>query len=418
MINGGVDMLMVSKKANAERIFKHAKRYTEHNYIPESRLTDAVTRILTVKMAMGLIEKVQLDEEAPIQKVVDETIKYPSLSSGNEYQDSLSAVQESLVLLKNTNTLPARGLLSSIKYVVLIGEKIHNINRLTRIQLFRNFDNIGMQCGGWSVRWQGVEGNEFWTGALKDKSNASSILDALKKLQSVNNFELIYPNYTNLNNELTIEQERTKFINDLKVKRKDLNSRNTLIIGTFGEFPYAEGDGDVNIPYCKLEDNDGCKYNPTTNPYAPGSQLRTLKVDFAKFDSEVLSTIREQDKNIPLVSVLLSGRPMLIDDLITNSNAVLAAWLPGTSGGQGIVDAIVGNYVIKPSSASTRNTLSMDWPADMVLFILFRHLWRISLFTALTAQSPRLTTLSSPQAMASPPQAMPSSCHNDPFALN
>jgi hypothetical protein len=42
---------------------------------------------------------------------------------------------------------------------VLIGEKIHNVNRLTRIQLFRNFDNIGMQCGGWTVRWQGVEGN-------------------------------------------------------------------------------------------------------------------------------------------------------------------------------------------------------------------------------------------------------------------
>jgi beta-glucosidase-like glycosyl hydrolase len=45
-------------------LFKHAKRYTEHNYIPESRLTDAVTRILTVKMAMGLVEKVQLEPES------------------------------------------------------------------------------------------------------------------------------------------------------------------------------------------------------------------------------------------------------------------------------------------------------------------------------------------------------------------
>jgi beta-glucosidase len=223
-----------------------------------------------------------------------------------------------------------------------------------------------MQCGGWSVRWQGVEGNEFWSGDLKAKANASSILDALKALQSKNSFELIYPNYTNLNNEVTIEQDRTKFINDLKLRRKDLNSRNTLVIGTFGEFPYAETDGDVNIPYCKLEDNPGCIYNPTTNPYAPAAQLRTLKTDFAKFDSEVLTTIREQDKNIPLVSVLLSGRPMLIDGILANSNAVIAAWLPGTSGGQGIVDAIVGTYRVKPSSASTRNTLSMDWPADMV----------------------------------------------------
>ena len=97
-----------------------------------------------------------------------------------------------------------------------------------------------MQCGGWSVRWQGFEGNDFWTGANKVKTNASSLLDGLKDLQkSGASFELIYANYTNLNNEVIIEQERTKFINDLKVKRKDMNARNTLIIGTFGEYPYA-----------------------------------------------------------------------------------------------------------------------------------------------------------------------------------
>jgi len=91
-----------------------------------------------------------------------------------------------------------------------------------------------MQCGGWTVRWQGVEGNLYWTGDLKTKSNASSILDALKNVQKTNNFEIIFPNYSSLTNEITIDQERTKFINDLKVKRKDMNSRNTLIIGTFG----------------------------------------------------------------------------------------------------------------------------------------------------------------------------------------
>lgn len=109
-----------------------------------------------------------------------------------------------------------------------------------------------MQAGGWSVRWQGVEGNQFWSGDLKGKSNASSILDALKALQAKNNFEIIYPNYTNINNDILIEQERTKFINDLKVKRSNLTFRNTLIIGAFGQFPYAESDGDVNIPYCRL----------------------------------------------------------------------------------------------------------------------------------------------------------------------
>ena len=248
---------------------------------------------------------------------------------------------------------------------------------------------------------------------MKTRSNASSVLDALRALQGKNNFELIYPNYTNINNELTIEQERTKFISDLKLKRKDLNSRNTLVIGTFGEFPYAESTGDVNIPYCKSEDTRGCLYNPVSNPYAPGSQLRTLKTDFAKFDSEVLTTLREQDKNIPLVSVLLSGRPMLVDDLLASSNAVIAAWLPGTSGGQGIVDAIVGDYIIRPKSASSRNTLSMDWPADMVHLILFRPLSKTSPFTAQTGPSPKSIARSSPQDSDCPPTILDSFIENN-----
>lgn len=63
MVNSGVDMFMVSKKASVERLFKHAKKATEHNYIPESRLTDAVAKILSVKLAMGLVEKVQMEEK-------------------------------------------------------------------------------------------------------------------------------------------------------------------------------------------------------------------------------------------------------------------------------------------------------------------------------------------------------------------
>ena len=59
MINAGVDMFMVSKKAMVERFFKHVKKLVSHGYVPESRLHDAVTRILTVKMSMGLVEKLQ-----------------------------------------------------------------------------------------------------------------------------------------------------------------------------------------------------------------------------------------------------------------------------------------------------------------------------------------------------------------------
>lgn len=73
------------------------------------------------------------------------------------------------------------------------------------------------------------------------------------------------------------------------------------------------------------------------------------------------------DKNIPLISVLFSGRPMLIESILNESSAFIASWLPGTSGGQGIVDSITGDYTFKPNGGNDRtNTLSIDWPRTMV----------------------------------------------------
>ena len=64
------------------------------------------------------------------------------------------------MLLKNSNVIPVKA--SGLEYVVLVGEKIININGLSKYELFKNYDNIGMQSGGWSLRWQGFEGNSQW----------------------------------------------------------------------------------------------------------------------------------------------------------------------------------------------------------------------------------------------------------------
>jgi len=60
MINAGVDMMMISSHENIfgsllQRIIKEAKKNVEKGHILEQRLEDAVTRILAVKFAMGLI---------------------------------------------------------------------------------------------------------------------------------------------------------------------------------------------------------------------------------------------------------------------------------------------------------------------------------------------------------------------------
>lgn len=58
---------------------------------------------------------------------------------------------------------------------------------------------------------------------------------------------------------------------------------------------------------------------------------------------------------------------MFIDKILAESTAVLHAFLPGTSGGQGIVNALTGAYIMRPNGQTdVRNTLSFDWPKNNV----------------------------------------------------
>lgn len=54
----------------------------------------------------------------------------------------------------------------------------------------------------------------------------------------------------------------------------------------------------------------------------------------------------------------------MINQILSSSNAVISAWLPGTAGGQGIFEAISGDYLLRPKGTK-KNTLSVDWPVDM-----------------------------------------------------
>jgi beta-glucosidase len=70
---------------------------------------------------------------------------------------------------------------------------------------------------------------------------------------------------------------------------------------------------------------------------------------------EDIATIENMKKaGIPVVVVLLSGRPLLIEKVLDKSDAFVAAWLPGTEG-QGVADVLFGDY--KPTGK-----LSFSWP--------------------------------------------------------
>lgn len=59
-----------------------------------------------------------------------------------------------------------------------------------------------------------------------------------------------------------------------------------------------------------------------------------MALSYDDFSLQVLAAI---DSKIPLITVLLVGRPMIVNDEINRANAFVAAWLPGTTGGEAIV---------------------------------------------------------------------------------
>lgn len=69
-------------------------------------------------------------------------------------------------------------------------------------------------------------------------------------------------------------------------------------------------------------------------------------------DIETINRVRNQ--GVPVVVILLSGRPLIIEPEIKNWDALIAAWLPGAEA-QGIADVLFGDY--KPSGK-----LPHTWP--------------------------------------------------------
>jgi beta-glucosidase len=128
-INAGIDMNMVPY--DYIRFIDTMKSALQNGDIPEERIDDAVRRILTVKMELGLFEHPYNDPT--LVEVVGSTA----------HRDlARQAVRESLVLLKNdSDVLP---LAKNARMIYIAGQ---------------GADDMGMQCGGWTTGWQGETGD-------------------------------------------------------------------------------------------------------------------------------------------------------------------------------------------------------------------------------------------------------------------
>jgi beta-glucosidase len=150
-------------------------------------------------------------------------------------------------------------------------------------------DDLGRQCGGWTVSWQG-------SGQL---TRGTTILEAIRKTVSPETVVTFSPDGG-------------------EIKNAD------AVIAVVGEAPYAEMKGDrTNL---ELAAND----------FALVAQARAA--------------------GAPVVTLLISGRPLILNSSLADSSAFVAAWLPGTEG-QGVADVLFGD-------AKPTGKLPREWPRD------------------------------------------------------
>ena len=260
-------MVMLSGTGKVRDFARHLPELVNEGKVPMARIDDAVTRILRVKFAMGLMNKpVELKADTGLQQ-----------EFGSEAHRAVAreAVRKSVVLLRNE------------------GKVLPLSRKAKRIHVAgRGADDMGLQCGGWTINWQGKRG-PVTTGGM-------TILAALRKAAGPE---------TAITTSLGVEE----------VKGAD------VAVVVIGEEPYAERVGD--------------------------------RADLALAPEDLAVVSDAKAAGVPVVVVLLSGRPMILGDVALKADAILAAWLPGTEG-QGVADVLFGD-------ASPTGKLSFAWPRSM-----------------------------------------------------
>ncbi|XP_022155346.1 uncharacterized protein LOC111022483 [Momordica charantia] len=254
-VTAGIDMIMVP--FNYTEFIDGLTYLVKTNVIPMSRIDDAVKRILRVKFIMGLFENPLADQSFIHQ-----------LGKKEHRELAREAVRKSLVLLKNGE--------SADKPVLPLPKKAPKI-----LVAGSHANNLGFQCGGWTIEWQGLGGNNLTTG--------TTILSAIKDTVDPKT-EVVFD-----------ENPDAEFVKSNKF---------SYAIVVVGEHPYAETFGDsLNLTIAE-----------------PGP-----------------STITKVCGAVKCVVVVISGRPVVIQPYTALIDALVAAWLPGTEG-NGITDVLFGDY--------------------------------------------------------------------------
>ena len=154
-VNAGVDMLMVGD--DWRRAYHDLLQLVRDGIVSEARIDDAATRILRVKA------RARKNCQRPSERA---DALDPAVVGAAAHRDlARRAVRRSLVLLKNDGLLPLR----RDATVLVAGDAA---------------DNVGKQCGGWTLTWQGTgnvnadfpNGTSIYGGIAQALDGAGSVL--------------------------------------------------------------------------------------------------------------------------------------------------------------------------------------------------------------------------------------------------
>ncbi|WP_298605220.1 glycoside hydrolase family 3 protein [uncultured Sphingorhabdus sp.] len=163
-------------------------------------------------------------------------------------------------------------------------------------------DNMAMQAGGWTVTWQGTDtkAEDFPKGQTIGRAITEAVAASGGKAEIVAD--------------------------------GSFSTKPDVAIVVLGEKPYAEFEGD--IPHLAFTPQQG--------------------------EIELIEKLKA--KNIRVVVLFLSGRPLFTGKLINLADAFVAGWLPGSQG-QGVADVLVAGANGKAARDFT-GKLPFAWPAD------------------------------------------------------
>lgn len=289
-INAGIDMSMTP---NDFQFNEHLIDLVNSGEVPMSRINEAVHRVLYVKHKLGLFNAFE-PQLLSIGTVIPEHL----LGSELHRKDALLAAQESITLLKNSNapngqsTLP----LDANQQVFIFGSAANDLNLLN---------------GAWTNTWQGNDSqyrhNPSFPTIYEALSGSSSIVDERK---SNTGAPMEFPK------SCTWLPAQSRTAKQLKTLKKSV-SPNSVAVFCVGETPGTEIPGNI--------DDLAAEINPNEK----------ILFDFFK------------QNNIPVVLVLVTGRPRIVTDYANQSAAVIQAYLPGSEGGKAIAQILMGS--VNPS---------------------------------------------------------------------